>query len=60
MEPSDQLRKFIVGIILLIFIFISLISVKGMGKLEDVIVYTKLFILIVISTIVLIHKKYYS
>lgn len=42
-------RNIIAGIILLFFTIINLISVKGMGKLEDLIVYAKLIILLVIS-----------
>ena len=43
--------KIIAGGILLFFAVVNLISVKGMGKLEDMIVYAKLIILLVISVL---------
>ena len=44
-------RNTIAGLVLLFFTIINLISVKGMGKLEDLIVYAKLIILLVISVL---------
>ncbi len=43
--------KIIAGCVLLFFTVINLLSVKGMGKLEDIIVYAKLIILLVISVL---------
>jgi len=50
-EFSDSVmaRKLVAGGVILIFTLINIWSVKGMGKVEDVMVYTKLIILIVMS-----------
>lgn len=48
-ENSVWLSKGIAGGILLLFSIINLTSVKGMGKIEDWMVYTKLIILLSIS-----------
>jgi len=45
------IRDIVAGSALLFFTVINLISVKGMGKLEDLIVYSKLIILLVISVL---------
>ena len=50
-EDYAFIRNMIAGSILLFFTVINLISVKGMGKLEDLIVYAKLIILLVISVL---------
>ncbi len=50
-ENFDLARNIIAGLILLFFTIINLLSVKGMGKLEDLIVYAKLIILLVISVL---------
>lgn len=42
-------QKAMGGIIILLFATINIVSVKGMGKVEDFIVYTKLIILLFIS-----------
>jgi len=47
----DFTMKLVAGCILLFFAIVNLVSVKGMGKLEDLIVYTKLVILLVISVL---------
>ena len=47
------IRKSVAGAILLLFTFINIWSVKGMGKLEDLMVYSKLIILIVISFVLI-------
>jgi len=49
LEHFNIIRNLIAGSILLFFTIINLLSVKGMGKLEDLIVYAKLIILLVIS-----------
>jgi amino acid transporter len=43
------LRKGVAGLILLFFTTVNLISVKGMGRFEDAMVYTKVVLLLVIS-----------
>jgi len=53
---SELVRKLVAGSIILVFTLINLWSVKGMGKIEDIMVYTKLIILAVIS-IVLINNS---
>lgn len=47
----DLMRDIIAGSALLFFTVINLVSVKGMGKLEDLIVYSKLIILLIISVL---------
>ena len=46
---NEWVRKYVAIGILWIFAGVNLWSVKGMGKLEDVMVYAKLFILLLIS-----------
>ena len=55
--PFD--RKLAAGGIIFLFTLINLWSVRGMGKLEDLMVYTKLVILVVIS-FVLINNSHTS
>jgi len=43
------IRKGVAGLVILLFAAVNLISVKGMGKLEDAMVYTKVALLLVIS-----------
>ena len=50
------IRKAVAGGIILLFTIINLWSVKGMGKIEDLMVYTKLVILAVISFILMSHS----
>ena len=47
------IRKSVAGAILLLFTLVNIWSVKGMGKIEDLMVYTKLVILIVISFVLI-------
>jgi len=47
------IRKLVAGGIIGIFTLINVWSVKGMGKIEDLMVYTKLVILIVISFVLI-------
>jgi len=42
-------QKIIAGLIISFFAIVNLVSVKGMGKLEDMLVYTKIVILLFIS-----------
>lgn len=53
LADSDWMRKLVAGGILLLFMLINIWSVKGMGKLEDLMVYTKLVILVVISFVLI-------
>lgn len=46
---SEYARKIVAGLIILLFTLINVWSVKGMGKIEDIMVYTKIVILIIIS-----------
>ena len=48
-ENSIWLNRGIAGGIIMLFSIINLVSVKGMGKLEDAMVYTKLVIILFIS-----------
>ena len=50
---DDFVRKILAGIVISIFAFINIWSVKGMGKIEDIMVYTKLVILVVISFVLI-------
>lgn len=50
---SEWLRKLVAGAILLVFTLVNIWSVKGMGKIEDVLVYSKLVILAIISFVLI-------
>jgi amino acid transporter len=50
---NEWVRKLVAGLVILIFTLINIWSVKGMGKLEDLMVYTKLIILSVISFVLI-------
>ncbi len=50
---NDWARRAVAGGIILLFTLINVWSVKGMGRLEDFMVYLKLFILFVISIILM-------
>ena len=50
-------RKCIAGLVILVFILINVWSVKGMGKVEDIMVYTKLVILVVISFVLINNSQ---
>jgi len=52
---SELARKMVAGGILLLFTLINVWSVKGMGKIEDLMVYTKLVVLTVISFVLINH-----
>ncbi len=51
------IRKGVAILIITIFALINIWSVKGMGKIEDIMVYTKLFILFIISVMLMKHGK---
>ena len=50
---NEIARKLVAGLVILVFTLVNVWSVKGMGKLEDVIVYSKLVILTVISFVLI-------
>ncbi len=50
---NETIRKLVAGLILFIFMMVNIWSVKGMGKLEDIMVYTKLVILSIISFVLI-------
>lgn len=50
---TEWVRKAVACAVILLFALINVWSVKGMGKLEDIMVYTKLLILLVISAVLL-------
>ncbi|MDF1628293.1 MAG: APC family permease [Alcanivoracaceae bacterium] len=50
---SEWARKFVAGAVILTFMLINIWSVKGMGKIEDLMVYTKLVILVIISFVLM-------
>ncbi len=54
---SEVLRKIVAIIIIWLFAFINLWSVKGMGKIEDIMVYAKLIILFIISVALIYYAK---
>jgi len=54
---NEVFRKIVAIVIIWIFAFINLWSVKGMGKIEDAMVYTKLIILFVISLALIYFAK---
>lgn len=51
------LRKLLAGAVLAVFCLVNLWSVRGMGKIEDLMVYTKLVILAVISLVLMKHGQ---
>ena len=50
---SEWARKVVAGSVILIFTLVNIWSVKGMGKIEDLMVYTKLVILTIISFVLI-------
>ncbi len=54
---NELIRKAVAIGILWVFAGINLWSVKGMGKLEDIMVYTKLLILLVISIVLIYYGE---
>ena len=54
---NEWIRKSVAGFIILVFTLVNLWSVKGMGKVEDLMVYTKLIILTIISFILINHAN---
>lgn len=54
---SELARKIVAGVVILIFALINIWSVKGMGKIEDIMVYTKLVILAIISFVLINNRQ---
>jgi amino acid transporter len=52
---TELLRDVAAGAVLLLFTFINVWSVNGMGKIEDLMVYSKLVILAAISVVLIIN-----
>ena len=50
---DECVRKLVAGSIIAVFTLINVWSVKGMGKIEDIMVYTKLVILVAISFVLI-------
>lgn len=50
---DEWIRKAVAGAIILVFTLINIWSVKGMGKIEDIMVYSKLVILAIISFVLI-------
>jgi amino acid transporter len=56
-SDNEWARKGVAGAVILVFMLINIWSVKGMGKIEDLMVYTKLLILVVISFLLISHSQ---
>jgi len=54
---DEWIRKLVAGGIIFVFMLVNVWSVKGMGKIEDVMVYTKLIILVVISFVLINNSQ---
>ncbi len=54
---SELVRKLVAGAVILTFTLINIWSVKGMGKIEDIMVYTKLVILAIISFVLINNSQ---
>jgi len=54
---NEIIRKLVAIAIIFVFAFINIWSVKGMGKLEDIMVYAKLLILFIISVALIAYAK---
>jgi len=54
---NELVRKLVAGAVILVFTLINIWSVKGMGKIEDIMVYTKLVILAIISFVLINNSQ---
>jgi amino acid transporter len=54
---NEWVRKLVAGIVILVFVLVNILSVKGMGKIEDIMVYTKLVILTIISFVLINNSQ---
>jgi amino acid transporter len=50
---TEWIRKLVAGIVILCFTLVNIWSVRGMGKIEDLMVYTKLVLLAIISFVLI-------
>ena len=50
---NEWARKAVAGFIIAVFMLINIWSVKGMGRIEDLMVYAKLIILVIISAVLI-------
>jgi len=57
LTDSEWARKFVAGLVLFVFMGINIWSVKGMGKIEDIMVYSKLMILAIISFVLINNSQ---
>ena len=56
-SDSEWMRKLVAGTVILAFTLINIWSVKGMGKIEDLMVYAKLTILAIISFVLINNSQ---
>lgn len=56
-SDDEFIRKLVAGAVILVFTIINVWSVKGMGKVEDLMVYTKLIILLIISFVLINNSQ---
>jgi len=54
---NEIVRKSVAGLIILLFTLVNVWSVKGMGKIEDMMVYTKLIILTIIAFVLINNEN---
>lgn len=54
---SELLRKLVAGLVILTFTLVNIWSVKGMGEIEDIMVYTKLVLLAIISFVLINNSQ---
>jgi len=54
---SEWARRLVAGIVIVVFMLINVWSVRGMGKIEDLMVYSKLVILVVISFVLVNNSQ---
>ena len=56
-DDNEWARKFVAGMVILTFTLVNVWSVKGMGKIEDIMVYSKLVILVIISFVLINNSQ---
>ncbi|TVV42247.1 APC family permease [Thalassolituus sp. C2-1] len=54
---NDDLRKAVACGVIALFTLVNVWSVRGMGKIEDIMVYSKLALLLLIAVILLLHRE---
>ena len=54
---NEWARKLVAGAVILAFTLVNIWSVKGMGKIEDILVYSKLVILVIISFVLINNSQ---